>query len=688
LKADKTKDLKFSTFVETLQYRSEHQKDKIVYRFLVDGEEKEEKLTYGELDQKAKAIAAMLQEKFAPGDRALLLYPPGLEFISGFFGCLYAGIIAVPVYPPNPSDMEKSMNKLKGIISDSKPKIALTNKDIILKLKLLSVRYWALRKMKWIASDNIKENLSEKWQLPDITKDNLAFLQYTSGSTGNPKGVMVSHGNLMHNNEIIKQAFEHTEESSGVSWLPVYHDMGLIGKVLQPAYAGGSCTLMSPIAFLKKPLRWLKAVSKYKPDTSGGPNFAYELCTQKITPEQIKELDLSSWNLAFNGAEPIHIETFKKFAEYFKPCGFKKNSFYPCYGLAEATLAVSGGIKKDEPTVLYVDKLALSQNKAVFCDPEDKNAIQKAQSIVSCGKAWLDQKILIVEPETLKECRQCNIGEIWVKGESIAKGYWNNKEQTEKTFNAYIADTGEGPFLRTEDLGFIKNNELFVTGRLKDLIIIRGRNHYPQDIELTVENSHNGFRPGCAAAFAIEIENEERLVVVQELKIDFVKKIDKDEAIKAIKINVAENHELQVYAALLIKPKTIPKTSSGKIQRKACKEIFLNNKFKILAESKLNLKKRVSNISKDVPKKKTKNQLEIKRSIEDWLIYRISEELLVEPDDIDLDAPLTDFGLDSARVVSIAGDLEEWLGVEVPPTLLFDYPTIEALAKHLSEISN
>jgi acyl transferase domain-containing protein/acyl-CoA synthetase (AMP-forming)/AMP-acid ligase II/acyl carrier protein len=606
------------------------------------------------------SYAARLQEKFTPGERAILLYPPGLEFISGFFGCLYAGIIAVPVYPPDPSNMKKSMDKLKGIISNCEPKIALTTK-FVMDLGLVDADP-ALKQMEWLVSDELEQSLAENWHQPDITKEDLAFLQYTSGSTGEPKGVMVSHGNIMYNNRIIENAFGHTDKSVGVSWLPVYHDMGLIGKILQPSYLGTVCILMSPISFLQKPVRWLQAISKYKATTSGGPNFAYELCARKISSKQIKELDLSSWKVAFSGAEQARFETLETFAEMFKFCGFQREAFYSCYGLAEATLAVSGGLKTDPPVIVYIDQTALAQNKMLVCEPKQEGS----QAIVGCGRTWLEQKILIVDTESLKECPTDRIGEIWVKGQSVAKGYWNNPELTEKTFNAYLADTCEGPFLRTEDLGFIKDGELFVTGRIKDLIIIRGRNHYPQDIELTVEKSHEAFRKGCCAAFSIEIENEERLAVVQEIKND----LDKDQAIESIRKAIAEDHGLQVHVVCLIEPKTIPKTSSGKIQRIACKEMFLEGSLEQVVD--------LSGGTKPAALPSLSND------IRTWMTARVAQSAGISAGEIDLEASFSTYGLGSADIMGLSGELGDWLGREISPTLMYDYPSIRKVAEYLT----
>ncbi|MBK1987682.1 fatty acyl-AMP ligase [Sphaerospermopsis aphanizomenoides BCCUSP55] len=567
---------KFSTLVELLSYRSQNQPQQKAYTFLRDGETEEVSLTYQELDQKAQAIACHLQSLGAEGERALLLYPPGLEFISAFLGCLYAGVVAVPAYPPR-----QNMNflRLQSIITDAEATVVLTTSSLLANL----VNQWAknpeLSNMRWLATDDINSNLSSDWQQPKLNQDTLAFLQYTSGSTGTPKGVMITHGNLLSNERYINIGFGHTEKTIVVGWLPLFHDMGLIGNVLQPLYLGLPSILMSPVAFLQKPLRWLQAISRYKATTSGGPNFAYDLCVRKITPEELSSLDLSSWEVAFNGAEPVRSDTLEQFAQYFAPCGFRKEALYPCYGMAETTLFVSGGLKTSPPLLYQVEAAALEENRVVATESEEGT-----RTIVGCGRAWLDEKIAIVDPESLTLCPANQIGEIWVSGPSVAAGYWRRPEQTAETFQAYLSDTGEGPFLRTGDLGFLQDKELFVTGRLKDVIIIRGQNHYPQDIELTVQNSHPALRLNAGAAFTVDHKGQQRLVIVQEVERTSLRKLNIKEVVGNITEAVIDNHGLQVYATVLIKPSSIPKTSSGKIQRHACQRGFLENTLNVVEE--------------------------------------------------------------------------------------------------------
>lgn len=565
------------TFVDLLDKRELHQPNKIAFTFLVDGEKGEVSLTYQQLNQKAKAIAGHLLSVKATGERALLLYQPGLEFITAFFGCLYAGVLAVPVYPPR---RNQQMTRLQAIKKDAQAAFALTTTSVLAKIEHSLKQETELAALHYIATENFGSNFADDWQAPKVRSDTLAFLQYTSGSTNRPKGAMVSHSNLLHNMEMIKMVFQQTEESICVGWLPLFHDMGLIGNVLQSVYLGRPSILMSPMAFLQKPLRWLNAISRYKATTSGGPNFAYDLCVDKITSDERTSLDLSSWEMAFNGAEPVRAETLERFATTFASCGFRREAFYPCYGMAEATLFVSGGVKTSPPVLQTVYAPVLEQNQVVLANSQN----QRCRVFVGCGKTWLDQKVIIVNPETLLECPPNQVGEIWLTGASVAQGYWNRPEETKYTFRAYLKDTSSGPFLRTGDLGFFKDGELFITGRLKDLIIIRGRNHYPQDIELTVEQSHPALRSGCGAAFAIEVNEQEQLVVVQEVDRSYLHKLNVDEVIRAIRQVVSEQHELQVHAVMLLKTAGIPKTSSGKIQRHSCRIGFLEGSLDVVGE--------------------------------------------------------------------------------------------------------
>ncbi|TSC32695.1 non-ribosomal peptide synthetase [Corallococcus sp. Z5C101001] len=579
-------DFAFSTLVELLRIRARDQGDRRGFTFLLDGETDEAHLTYAELDQKARAIAAALQARGAQGQRALLLYPPGLDYIAGFFGCLYAGVIAVPIYPPDPMRLARTLPRLLAISQDAQATVALTTDFIYGMGEMLFEQAPELRELHWIATDTLDAEVAEGWRDPGVATDTRVFLQYTSGSTSSPKGVVLTHGNLLHNSKLIHSCFGHSTESQGVIWLPPYHDMGLIGGILQPLYGGFPVTLFSPVDFLKRPMRWLEAISRYKATTSGGPNFAFDLCVRKSTPEERAKLDLSQWDLAFNGAEPIMPDTLRRFAEAFGPQGFRSEAIYPCYGLAEGTLIASGGDKRELPVQRTVDAGALKDNRVVAAEAQSPGA----QTLVGSGRNLTDQRLVIAHPETGRPLAPGQVGEIRVAGPSIAQGYWGRPEQTETTFRQPLAGAEDAtPFLRTGDLGFLADGELFVTGRLKDLIIIRGRNHYPQDIERTVESSHPAIRPGCTAAFSIEQDDEERLIVVTEVDRRAVERdgVDLDALAQGIRQAVAAGHDLQAQGVVLLGPGAIPKTSSGKIQRFATRAEYVADTLEALHKSVL-----------------------------------------------------------------------------------------------------
>lgn len=577
-----------TNLVEFLRDQAAQHPDHRAYTFLLDGESKEEHLTHSELDFRARTIAAVLQQYGATDERVLLLYPPGLDYITAFFGCFYAKTVAVPTYPPDLMRLERSMPRFLSIVEDSQPKYALTTSPILSMAKVLMEQYPQLRPINWIATDSLSPDLAVEWHEPLTGLDTLAFLQYTSGSTSKPRGVMLTHDNLLHNLKQIAHGFNLTGGDIGLIWLPPYHDMGLIGGILEPLYAGIPVILMSPLDFLQRPVRWLQAITRYKATVSGGPNFAYELCIRKVKQEHREKLDLSTWDIAFNGAEPVRAQTLERFVETFAPCGFRRAAFYPCYGLAEVCVFGTGGLRSHGPLILSVDENTLAMGQAKITSTDS----QVALDLVSSGNTWLDQRIAIVDPETREESPPGHVGEIWLGGQSVAQGYWNKTEISEETFQARILPSEEGPFLRTGDLGFIRDGELFVTGRIKDLIIIDGFNHYPQDIEYTVEKSHPALRKGCSAAFSIQLEEQEKLIVVAELARHTAYESDRigPGAIhKAIRSAVSKEQDLRVHEIILLKAGTIPKTSSGKIKRHACREGFLTNTLEVWAPSESGL---------------------------------------------------------------------------------------------------
>ena len=508
-------------------------------------------------------------------------YDAGLEFIAAFMGCLYAGVIAVTKNPPR---RKNAVAELTERVKLSEATVLLTTRNFLDVLEQEVVKSPNLnpkfKHFKRIATDQVDLTLSKKWQQPTITSNTIAFLQYTSGSTGTPKGVMVTHGNILHNEETIRQGFAHDESAIVVGWLPMFHDMGLIGNVLQPLYLGTPSILMSPVFVAQQPFEWLKAINHYQATTSGGPNFAYDLLCLKATPEKLANLDLSSWKVAFSGAETVRAETITRFSHIFANCGFNPRAFYPCYGMAEATLFIPGGLQEELPITKHLDRSALEQNKVVEVAPENNNS----KAIVGCGKTWLDTEVIIVNPETLNLCASDEIGEIWVRGEGIGQGYWHRPEATKDTFEGYLKDDKSVKYLRTGDLGFLNNGELFITGRLKEVMIFWARYCYPQHVEDTVQNSHPALRKNAGAAFAIEEEGTERLVIVQEVERSYLRSLDMADIVTAICQSVGEKHEVEVYAIALIKTGSLPKTSSGKIQRRGCSKLFLDGGLNIIAK--------------------------------------------------------------------------------------------------------
>jgi acyl transferase domain-containing protein/acyl-CoA synthetase (AMP-forming)/AMP-acid ligase II/NADPH:quinone reductase-like Zn-dependent oxidoreductase/acyl carrier protein len=568
------RDARLANLTELLRARTAEHGPRLAFRFLADGEHEESRLTYEELESRARAIASALAPHAAAGDRALLFYSGGLEFIAAFWGCVYAGVVAVPVFPAR---LHRQIPRLLAIATDSEARFVLTTAKIRRQAEDLFKRAPELKKLQWLATDDLLAAPAEGWRAPGGTLETLAFLQYTSGSTATPRGVMVTHGNLLHNLACLREVFQFSPESIGVTWLPHYHDMGLIGGLLQPVYAGGEMIVMPPSSFLQRPIRWLAAVTRYRATTMVGPNFAYELCAQKISADQRAPLDLASVKVALCGAEPVRPDTLAQFAKTFGPFGFRQEAFRPAYGLAEATLIVSGHSDGGVPFA-----------PAVLADELQRNRIKPAEEgvagtrvLVACGGIAPDLKVAIVDPETLAPCALDRVGEIWVSGPSVARGYWRKPAETDETFGAHLA-TGEGPFLRTGDLGFLDRGQLFVTGRLKDLIIIRGSNHYPQDLEHTVERSHRALRPACGAAFSMDVDGAERLVIVQEVK-DRAS-VPYEDVVAAIRRALTESHEVHPDAVILIEPRSIPRTSSGKIQRYACREAFLAGTLDVVHE--------------------------------------------------------------------------------------------------------
>ena len=573
-----------TTLLDKLSNRAEVSPSKICYTFLKSGEEESVSLTYHQLDQEARKIASNLQTYINPGDRVLMSYPPGMEFITAFFGCLYAGALAVPAYPPR---LKRDHSRLLAMAIDSGSKVVCGVSASIQRTHELCRSEGIEHVQTWMATDEIDIPDSEfSYKRVETNGDSIAYLQYTSGSTASPRGVMVTHANVMHNLSALKKDFVVDENSVFVSWLPHFHDMGLVYGLLLPFYAGVPCYFMSPMAFVQRPCRWLNAMTTYQATHSAGPNFSYDLCVDRVSDQQKCGLDLSHWKVALNGAEPVRKDTLARFEQCFSAYGFNHCAFYPGYGLAEATLEVSGGREAHAHSCVSLTLDSLQRDRDMSINKE------RNKEFVGCGRVAPDTRVAIVDPSTFTECETGDIGEVWVSGPSVTLGYWNRKNESADTFNCFMNPGGEGPFLRTGDLGFIKDGELYIAGRLKDLIIIGGRNIYPQDIEWSVERCHPLVRPGSVAAFAIEDNDKEYFVVVAEIEHNIrsarkSKVADKDISLKtindAIVSVISRDHDLSVYDVVLLPPGGINKTSSGKIQRQACRNAYIGGSLNALA---------------------------------------------------------------------------------------------------------
>ncbi len=558
-----------------LQQRASSDPDHIIYSFLEEDISVGREISLGHLDRRARAIAGFLQSCTQPGDRILLVFPFGPGFLEGFWGSIYAGRIPVPTHTPRQG---RASHTLQAICNDALPAIALTSREQLPRIKQILAQTLASSELPYCCVEDVLDNAAGDWVDPEIGPGSVAFLQYTSGSTATPKGVIVCHGNIVRNEQMIQDAFGENESSIVVSWLPLYHDMGLIGAVLQPLWTGSRCFLMSPQTFVQNPFQWLNAISRFRATTSGGPDFAYRLCTNRISAEQLAGLDLGSWQVAFNGSEPVRAETMRQFADKFGPCGFRKSAFVPCYGLAESTLLVTARRTRTETTVRSFQGGALERNSAAPCSENDPGA----RLLVGCGDGDPRQDIAVVNPESSALCSNGEIGEIWVAGPHVTKGYWNKGEATSEIFGKTVAGK-DGAYLRTGDLGFVLDGELFITGRIRDLIVLRGRNFYPQDFEIIASQSNEAFHSGLCAAFAINTGNEPELVIAQETQ---SRSLDFEAACQRIREAIVAEYDISPSKIVFVRFGTLARTSSGKIKRQECKTKFLADELKLFSRNR------------------------------------------------------------------------------------------------------
>ncbi|MCY0989540.1 beta-ketoacyl synthase N-terminal-like domain-containing protein [Nannocystis sp. ILAH1] len=662
----------FEAFDHHLQTKPDH----LLYRYLVHGEPsgETEEWSFADLYTRSAGVAEFLCEKSLQDRRVLLLYPPGLDYIATFFGCLMARAVAIPAYPPDPSPRKPCLRRLLAIAEAARIDAVVTASAIAAAAQSV-VQGTSLGRVPWLCTDNLRAPPSRAdWlSVADREEGALAYLQFTSGSTSDPRGVMVTHGNIVHNSELIRIKVGHNADSRGMLWLPPYHDMGLIVGIIHPLHVGFEMTLMSPLDFLKRPTRWIEAVSRFRATTSGGPDFAFALCARRFHPGS-EAIDLSSWRVAFSGAEPIHPQTLDRFTAVFGPHGFDGRAFWPCYGLAEATLIATGGDPTAWPARVRADCHELARGR--FAPAKDDAS---AHELVSCGTPAADQRLEIVDPDRCIRLGPGVVGEIWLSGPSVSPGYCNQPDATEATFSARLADEPEaGPFARTGDLGFVVAGELYVTGRRKDLIIVRGRNLYPQDIEYTVTAAHPAIRPGCVAAFAASSGGADGVAIAAEVQDEA--REDLAAVTAAIRGAVAAAHDVAVAEVALLPPRAMPKTSSGKLTRGACRDGVADGSIETLAHW------RADDAVHDARGWPVESPppIESAARLRTWLCQALSRRTKLPAGDIDTRRPLVEYGLDSQTSVELAGELEAALGRRVPATLVWDHPTIDAICTHLS----
>ncbi|MFT4621582.1 MAG: acyl-CoA synthetase (AMP-forming)/AMP-acid ligase II/acyl carrier protein [Myxococcota bacterium] len=671
-----------TTLVALLRWRAQHQPDAPAYTFLADGFDAETTWTWSDVDRRARAVAAWLQARNARGERAMLMFEEGLDYLAALYGCIYAAALACPSHPPDPNRLQRTLPRLQEIARDAGIRYVLTSRRLLDGAKGNLVDSPTLSGAEWVAVDEIDDAMAANWVDPGVGPNDLAYLQYTSGSTSTPKGVMVSHHNLIHQLTDFDLGYAHDADSVIVSWLPATHDLGLVYGRMMPAFVGIRCVFMPPGAFMRRPLAWMRAMHVWGGSHSPSPNFGFEVAASKVDDADVAALDLSRVKVLLNGAEAIRRSSEERFIAKYTPAGLRRSAVTHAMGMSEATAKVmTEPIERHPARFLAVDAKAYERNEVVVRPLGDDAAFE----VASNGTTHMDTVCVIADPATRADLGEDRVGELWVSGSTVAQGYWNNPEATEASFRARLTN-GRGPFLRTGDLAFIHDGEIYLTGRLKELIIIRGQNHYPQDIEWSVQSAHPSLRPNCAAAFSIRGPSGlEELVLVSEIYPDRV--TDPEAVFGALRSKLAENHALTARSIVLIAPRALPKTSSGKIQRGRARTQFESGELDAVhrwdrpssgavASPAPNAHRLRAELRELTPRRRTRRLVET--------IQGLAATLLgLDADDVEEDRPLSELGLDSVTAVEMVESVGRLLGAPVPGTVLFDYPTIEDLSRYL-----
>lgn len=662
------------TIIEAIYKHSVNNPEGLAYGYISSEGTLESELTYRELISRSESVAAELLASCEPGDRALLLFHGGTEFIVSFLGCLIAGIVPVPGYPvrvpASAAQPARNFLRLVPIIRNAEPKVALSTRQVVDRQAELSATEPVFSNLKWIAVEEIPDQPLKS--RPEVVASDLAFLQYTSGSTSVPKGVMVSHGNLVSVFKDMDTSWEHDASSVMVTWSPVFHDMGLIHGILYPLYFGFPVYTLTAASVLQQPKRWLEAITRMRGTHSSGPNFILDLCLKRITETDLKGLDLSSLRACLTGAEAVRHNTLRQFRETFALCGLRPDAIQPGYGLAEFTLTVSSIDVGHTPRTVHLDASACEQGRVIL-----REEGSGTRSFVSCGWTHVGSDIRIVDPQSRRECAPYEIGEIWASGDNLTQGYWRNPEATEETMRARLAD-GSGPYLRTGDLGFVIDGEIYIAGRLKDLIIIRGRNLYPHDLEATVEQSLPEVRVGRCCAFSIDRDAGEALVIVAE--VDRVQRhnFNATEVLARLREEMNVQHEVELFDAVFVRTGTFPLTSSGKVQRQKARQEYLDGTLQIVA--RLREPETPANFFAD---DRSNGQVSEVRA---WLTGYLSKKLSQPAEQLSPNQPFQHLGLDSLSLIDLVVELENFIEQPLEMSIVLDHPNIEELSAYVARV--